>query len=353
MNTLFAGRFKSARIMNGLSLQTLAEKIGNRISRQALHKYEKGLSVPDSEVLGLLCDAFGVRPDFFSREAVIELGPIEFRKMARFPEKDQKKIIETTREFLSRYLELEEIMGLKNTFINPLEGMQVIESFEEIEKAAETIRDKWFVGHDPLGNVVELLENNNIKLIELNVKDEFDGLQTWIVGHNLPVIVLNTGKLKTTDRKRFTALHELAHLLLPLKGVPENLAEKYCHRFAGALLLPEKSAFSELGEKRIKISLQELGLLKLKYGISIQAIIYRAKDLNIISDYYTATLFKLINQMGWKLVEPYEYQGKEISNRFDQLIYRALSEEIISMSKAASLKNQKLAEFRSQSLLIG
>ena len=57
--------------------------------------------------------------------------------------------------------------------------------------------------------------------------------------------------------------------------------------------------------------------------------------------------------MGWKVDEPYKYEGKEESNRFDQLIFRALSEDIISMSKAASLNNMKLAEFRSKTLMVG
>jgi predicted HTH domain antitoxin len=60
----------------------------------------------------------------------------------------------------------------------------------------------------------------------------------------------------------------------------------------------------------------------------------------------------MVNQMNWKVDEPVEYDGIEASNRFDQLIYRALAEDQISMSKAASLKNQKLAEFRNETLLV-
>ena len=56
--------------------------------------------------------------------------------------------------------------------------------------------------------------------------------------------------------------------------------------------------------------------------------------------------------MNWKVDEPVGYDGIEESNRFDQLIYRALAEDQISISKAASLKNQKLAEFRNETLLV-
>jgi hypothetical protein len=56
--------------------------------------------------------------------------------------------------------------------------------------------------------------------------------------------------------------------------------------------------------------------------------------------------------MGWKVEEPYSYIGKESSGRFDQLLFRALSEDCISISKAAALKNMKLAEFRTKSMIV-
>lgn len=59
-----------------------------------------------------------------------------------------------------------------------------------------------------------------------------------------------------------------------------------------------------------------------------------------------------IGQSGYKTEEPYEYKGQEQSRRFTQLLFRALGEELISMSKAASLSNQKLAEFREKNLVI-
>lgn len=352
MNQLFAERFKSARLLNGFSLQDLSDNLGKKITRQALHKYEKGEVIPDSEMLDLICEALNVRPDYFTRETIVELGTINFRKLELFPSKEQNSIIERTREVLGRYLELEEILGLKKIFEHPAPDLR-INSPQDIEVFANEIRKQWKLGIGQIANVAELLEENNIKVLELDAKDGFDGLQTWVNGKEVPVIVLNVGKLKSNDRKRFTAFHELGHLLLPLDDIDDKLAEKYCHRFAGAMLFPEEAIKKEIGNKRNKISIQELGLLKGQYGISIQALIYRLAELDVISEHYKKYFFQYINQMGWKIEEPYEYEGKETSSRFEQLIYRALSEDIISMSKAASLKNMKLAEFRSKSLIVG
>jgi len=352
MKTQFSDRIRSARIMNGLSLQGLADKLENRISRQAIHKYEKGDALPDSQMMSLLCNALGVRPDYFTQETAVELGDINFRKIEKLPFRNQETIIERTREFLSRYIELEELIGIDDAFQNPIDILSIA-SEKDVRKAANDLRKKWNLFDKPIGNVVELLEDNHIKVLEMEADDEFDGLQTWIKERNIPVIVLNIAKLKSSDRKRFTALHELGHLLLPLDGISEKMAEKYCHAFAGEMLFPESAQLKELGLKRTKFSIQELGIIKQQYGISIQAIVYRAYSLNIISESYYKYFFQYINQMGWKREEPYEFNGFEKSLRFNQLIYRALSEDLISIGKAAALMNMKVSDFRIKMMIAG
>lgn len=353
MNQLFAERFKSARLMNGFSLQDLSNNLGNSISKQALHKYEKGKVLPDSEKMELLCNAFGLRPDYFTRDTLVELGEISFRKLVKFPKKEQYSIIERTKESLSRYLELEEILGVKKPFAHPVPDILKINSMEDVENFVIKVRKEWNIGINPIPNVAELLEENNIKVIEFETEDGFDGMQTWVNNKEVPVIALNIGKLTSDDRKRFTSLHELGHLLLPLSGVETKLKEKYCNRFAGAMMFPEEAVKHEFGENRKKISINELGIVKQQYGVSIQAIVYRLKDLGIISSHYMSYYFKYINEMGWKRDEPFKYKGKEHSDRFNQLIYRALFEDIISMSKAASFKNMKLSEFKTKFLNVG
>ncbi len=345
MNQIFADRFKSARVLNGLSLQDLADQLGNLVTRQALHKYEKGDVIPDSKMIRLLSNVLNVQPDFFFCETKVELGAIEFRKLKRLPAKDEYRIIEAVRDKLARYLELEEILSINVDFVNPLTNLSAITSFDEIEAAAQTVRERWGIGTCAVSNTIELLEDHHIKVVEVEAGDSYDGMQTWVNG-NIPVIAINKDKVKSADRKRFTVLHELGHLLLPLEGLPEAVKEKYCHQFAAALLLPKEAAIAELGLSRTKIMIPELGSIKKQYGISMQAIVMRAKDLNIVSESYSKQFFFLVKQMGWKVSEPVEYFGEESSNRFEQLVFRALAEELITTSKAASLSNQNHAAFR-------
>jgi len=353
MNTIFAERFKSARLLNGLSLQDLADALDNKISRQALHRYEKGEVIPDSEMLNLLCEVLHVRPDFFFRDTKVEIAEVEFRKLKKLPAKEEQKIIEQTREYLSRYLELEEIIGISGSFINVLADFRDITTYEQVNEAAELLREVWGLGSDHLSNVVELLEDNHIKVIELDVSVAFNGLQTWVNG-NIPVIAWNVNYNKKKDRIRFTLLHELGHLLFGDRfgDVSDKQKETLCHQFAGAMLLPESSLKTELGDHRNKIHFKELAHIKQHYGISMQAIIMRARDCGIINEHYTKQFFYMMNQMNWKVDEPVDYEGIEASGRFDRLLYRALAEELITMSKAAALKNMKLADFRKEALVV-
>lgn len=344
---IFAERFKSARLMNGFSLQDLADALGSTLSRQALHRYEKGEVIPDAEKINMLSKALNISPDYFFRTTKVEFSDIEYRKLSRMSQKDVAIINETTKEYLSRYLELEEIIGLPHSFDNPLKDFGKVTTYEQVNEAAELLRKEWSLGTGPIFNIVELLEDKNIKVVKLDVNEDFDGLQTFVNG-DIPVVAYNVRKANKPDRIRFTLLHELAHLLLKFGDITERKKETLCHQFSGAILLPEETIKVELGAHRNKLSTLELGNIKKQYGISMQAIVMRAKVCGIINDHYTKQFFFFMKQMNWRVDEPVEYQGAEESNRFDQLLFRALIEDQISMSKAASLSNQSLAEFKKQ-----
>jgi Zn-dependent peptidase ImmA (M78 family)/DNA-binding XRE family transcriptional regulator len=345
IKSIFAERFKSARLMKGFSLQDLADAMGNQLSRQALHRYEKGEVLPDSERIHLLSKALAVSPDYFFRSTQVELGEVEYRKLSKLPPREAAAIREKTREYLSRYLELEEILDLSHQFQHPLEDFGLVSTFDQVHRAAQLLRNRWNLGNGALYNVVEILEDKNIKVVRLDVDEDFDGLQTFVNG-TIPVVAYNTKKANKPDRIRFTLLHELAHLLLSFNDISLKQKETLCHQFAGAMLLPEDTLKSELGSHRNKLSTTELGNIKKQYGISMQAIVMRAKDCGIINEHYTRQFFFFMKQMNWKVDEPVEYSGVEESNRFEQLLFRALIEDQISMSKAAALCNMPLAEFK-------
>ncbi|MEX2633688.1 MAG: XRE family transcriptional regulator [Balneolales bacterium] len=346
-----SNRIKHARLMRGLSLQGLSDKMDNKVSKQALHKYEKGTVEPDLDMVQDIAEALDLKPDYFYREVSVEIKDIAFRKLTSLTKKGRNRIIETARDYLSRYLELEQIIGKQPSVKNPLEEF-TINSKEDVEEAAQKLRQVWKLGTDPLYNVLELLEDQGIKVIELEGDDSIDGFSTW-VNQAIPVIGLNSQKRESLDRYRFTVLHELAHLLLDLERFSSKEQEKLCHYFAGAMLLPFSTIEHELGLKRKKISLEELKAIKKQYGISMQATVYRLKDLSIISEDAYRNFFRFMARTGYKKDESglAVYNGEEASLRFDQLLGQALAEQYITVSKAAALKNLRITQFRKEFLL--
>jgi len=338
----FGERLKSARKMSGFSMAVLADKAGQAVTKQAISKYEKGLMNPGGDALIALSRALGVKSDYFFRPQKVSLGDLEFRKKSRLGRKEEERIKYRTLDFLERYLEIEDILSDRAVFKNPLSDPNIRKP-EDAEKADLEVRRKWKLGEAPISNLMELLEAKGIRIHEIETDDNFIGISAW--AEDIPVIAVRSQN--DLLRKRFTISHELGHILLNIhKNNDQRTREKLCHIFAGAFLLPEKVIKAELGEQRSKIALWELKKIKGIYGISIQAVMARTRHLGIISEHIYRNFCISVNTQGWKTDEPGEYLGKEHANRFDQLVYRAAAEEIITFSRAAELLNLPLSEFR-------
>lgn len=350
-NAIFCQRLRSARTMAGLSLKGLADRMGNQVTRQALHQYEQGGFMPDSRILGSLCRALGVRPDDLFREPTVLLDRLAFRKLQNFSEKVRRSLEEQAKVAIERYLELEQLLHLKTEFHLDTRH-QPIRTALQVENFAEAFRHRLQLGMGPIPNVLGLLEDHQIKVIELDSAHGFAGCSTWGASGNVPVIILNSRVLNHPEEKRLTALHELGHLLMNLKGLSEREQEQHCHRFASAVLLPAKGLITETGVVRNNLYLQEIGEVKKQFGIPLPVILERMLDLNIIRRSSFMKLksgLKGINGPGTE-PEAYRYVGIEESRRFRQLLLRALAEEVISMSKASTLAGMRLAEFRQKFL---
>ncbi len=344
MKEIFSKRLKSARTLAALSQDELVEKMGNIVSKNAISKYEKGEMMADSTILLALSKALNVKPDYFFRPFTVAIEKVEFRKKQRLSVKDVNAIKQNVTDFVERYIEVEQFLNIASSFSNPVKNIAVY-TMHDVENVALQVRSEWKLGLSALPNVIDLLEDKEIKVIEIDAPDEFDGFSGW-ADSKIPVIVIN--KNYNVERKRLTALHELGHLILNLDdNISDKEKEKLCFKFAGAMLIPEPTFRKEIGDIRSHFSKPELVAVKETYGISIQAIMARAKDLGIINESQFISFRKWISHnrteegLG-------AYCGMEQAFRFKQLIYRAAAEEIISLSKAANLSNQKLAEFRKE-----
>ena len=142
-------------------------------------------------------------------------------------------------------------------------------------------------------------------------------------------------------RQRFTIAHELGHLLLDFKN--DDIKEKLCNRFASALLMPKEAVVCEVGTFRSNISFCELEAFKQEYKVSDAAIIYRLKDLNIISDYlYKKLSIYISKHIGKDDPSPIE---PEKSYQFKRLVHKLEVSHIISVQKACEYLGVTLNEY--------
>lgn len=335
MAASLGGRIKLARKASGMSLRELAERVG--ISAMAISKYERGILNPSSVVLIRLANALSVKSEFFFRKAPEDASLMLYRKHASLQKKEEDAINAKIQDWLERYLEIESFLK-ESSHDFDLNNKWQIYRLDEIEDISNRIRKDWNLGLDPIENLIDTLEQHSIKIFQIGFDKNFDAC-TFMQG-GYPVIAVNASF--SGDRQRFSIAHELGHIVLGVGN--EELIEKAAHRFAGAFLLPKDAAFQELGEKRSSLSLDELYLVKHKYGISMQATVYRAKDLNIINENIFNQLFREFSVKGYRQVEPGEPLAAEKPKRMQRLVLRLLSEGIISKSRAEELYQGDLFE---------
>lgn len=325
-------RIKQARKAKNTSLRNLAKKAG--VSAMAISKYERDLDTPSSGVLLRLAKALDVSVDFLFRPNTVSVHLQAYRKHATLGVKEQEAIQMQIQEWLERYLEVESLFPNEQRAVNlPIYPIQEIEQVEEIVIA---LRKEWNLGFDPIENLTQVLEDQGIKVGLISGFEHFDSC--IFVADNIPVIVSKADL--PGDRQRFNLGHELGHLVLNIgEGIDPESA---CHRFVGAFLVPAQAAIFELGRKRTALGIEELYLLKHKYGMSMQAWVYRAKDLGIISEHTATRLFQSFRAKGWHRQEPGEALPSEKPLRMERLIDRALAEDLISRSRAQELLGRPL-----------
>jgi len=333
-------RIKMARRGAQMSLRALAKEVG--VSAQAISKYERGLDIPSSPVLLRLSRALNVKSEYFFRPTEVSVSITSYRRLASLGRKKEQAISVRIQEWLERYMEVERLFPSEfhGSFSWPAGLNRHISSSEEVERVAKDLRRSWELGLDPIENIVQLLEDKGIKIGLIDGYEGFDACTFW-ANEEIPVIAVN--RRLQGDRQRFNVAHELGHLVLePAENVNVEYAAR---RFAGAFLVPEEMVRFELGEARSSCDLHELHLLKHKYGLSMQGWIYRAKDLNILSEPAAIRLFRIFRRRGWYEQEPGDQIPIEEPDRMKRLVLRALTEDLISKSRASELLGEPLLQF--------
>lgn len=334
-----AARLKAIRTAHGLTLDELSAAMGGVVTKQALSKYERGASAPTPRVLVALAKALSVKAIELIADPAVDVRIVAFRKRASFPKGTQHALESQVALGLERRVELQELIGQRCAGDVPLQAYAV-GSLNDVEAAAEGLRHHWHLGRDPLGQMVDVLEDHCFHVVGVDAPEKFDGMSAVaeVAGHPVAAAVVTCNGV-CGERQRLSLGHELGHLVLsPSENVDE---EKAAYRFGAAFLAPRETLLGDVGPRRTDITSDELFILKQRFGMSVAALLYRLRDLGVISERYSQEWWRYIGRMGWRKQEPQEMPPEE-PRWLAQSALHAFSEGLITKTQAEQLLGRRI-----------
>ncbi|MEN7432386.1 XRE family transcriptional regulator [Chromobacterium sp. TRC.1.1.SA] len=327
-------RLEQALSARGLTKGQLASLVG--VAASTVTKWCKGDQFPEAEAFDRLALVLNVQAEWLARPMLPPVTPPLYRSNANALKSARAKLeahTEWAQEIallLSNYVDYPKLNIPKRSFIDP---EQI--SSADIEAAAEECRALWQLGKGPIQNLVLAAEGAGVLVIRQETEiSVIEGLSAWSQPLGCPIILLAADKANGF-RSRFDLAHEIGHLVLH-KHIPKtddkeryNLMEKQAHRFAGALLLPAETFANEV---RIPSNLDNLLILKQRWGVSVAAMMMRLHALGLLSDDERLLLFKRRSARWGSKAEPGDDQWEpELPRLLRRTIELLINEGVLSV----------------------
>lgn len=316
----YGERLRNARMFRGLTLTELAKRTD--ISKQSLSLYENDNNVPDySRVRALAVELNFPFEYFFQKDNYIsKTETTYFRSFASATKKDRTaqsiklEYVAKMYEILLEYISFPDMNLPSIDFVgyDDVFECESVDAVQEIENIADRVREYWGIGSAPIKDLQYLLEKNGIIVTGFDTnEDKIDAFsqRTIVANDDVYFIAVALGD-RPEGRIRFDMAHELGHILLhPWSEDLETITkeefkarERQANMFASAFLLPKDSFGKDVAS--YPTDLKYYLFLKNKWKVSIQAMIYRAHQLDIISDNQYQYMMRQVSKNGWRLKEP-------------------------------------------------
>lgn len=300
-------RLVAMRELLGWTQGEMAEETG--ISPSALSQAERGDTTLSASNIVSVAEFLGVSPEAFVEqpEPRVDLVP-QFRHLRRTPKREQRR----AKQLVYATAQVAQVLQQSVQFPEPFEcdeavdpDLPIEEAKKQVERAAAQAREALDVPpHDPIGDdVMGLLEAGGITVVRDPDTDEDIDAYSAIVD-DLPIIVLYGGDDCVWDRDNYNLAHELGHLVMhrgTRRDPGTRTVEAQAHRFAGAFLGPKKAIRSQLPTD---LDWGRYLQLKRTWGLSMAALVRRAKDLDVIDDATYTRAMKQRSSYGWRFKEP-------------------------------------------------
>lgn len=332
----FAGqRLRLARYRACLTARELAERSG--VTPSAISQYETGRAVPTLPVVAALAMACGVSRDYFSALtrpiSPSGLDGTHFRSLRSTTKQARGRAFYWAEAVLDLADALEQFVELPATNL-PATPLPADASVEDIEGAVAALRLHWQLPVGPVGNLVRQMESQGILVAALSSADRGVDAYSHFQGAR-PVVVLATDK-NDAARSRFDAAHELGHLLCHPDADPGAKQEQQAHAFAAELLMPRREIHAALPRR---FDLNAYAKLKHIWGVSIHALLYRARALEVISEpAFRRSMMTLSRDYG-RTNEPFPLPAREqpVLLRMAVDVAQGLGADLVELADRAHL----------------
>jgi Zn-dependent peptidase ImmA (M78 family) len=229
---------------------------------------------------------------------------------------------------LERRLALIDKLGIAHVF--PFESAETpIGDVSSAEYVAGELRHAWNLGGGPISSIVDTLESKGVHLIDIDTERKFDGLAVIAMDEYGESVACGIAARREVSRarQRMSHAHELGHLSMRVvDGVDDEAAARL---FAGAFLYPADAVRAEFGSRRNRITADELLGAKKRWGMSIQGVLHRLRDLEVIDETSYKWWCMYINRVGWRTDEPGD-EPREYSTWIETYAHRAAAEGLIA-----------------------
>lgn len=318
-------RLRIARERRGLTQKALAEASG--LTSKTISTYEKAgiFNALASDTMERIACVLGYPIEFFQVRITPTLPPeaVSFRAMTKLSAQKRDSALAAGKlaQELSQWIE--EQFRLPEPDIPECS----FDGYSEPEQAARYVRECWGVGELSISNMVHLLESHGVRVFSLAENCiEVDAFSFWM--DEKPYILLNT--MKTPERSRFDAAHELGHLVLHKHSTNNGReAEMEADRFASSFLMPDRSILASVPRMP---PLELLISLKHRWKVSLAALVRRTFDLGLSTEWHYRQLSIELARRGYRTSEPQGMDMREKSLVLDK-VFMALRSQGIKRSK--------------------
>ena len=310
-------RLTQARQLAGKTKKDVAASVG--VTAAAVGQYESGMTKPRPDLIPRLAGELRVPIAFFISgrpHARLDASGAHFRNLRSARAWQRDKAIAHVKQVWELTLALEKRVQLPAVDLPGFAGGEVhsgVDLPRSPGDAARALRASWQLGDGPISHLVRHLEARGI-VVDAPLPSRADReVDAFSIAYLRPIMVLTANRTDDVYRWRFTAAHELGHLLLHGDTAPgDTQHEREADAFAAEFLTPRDSILPDLPAR---VDLRKLVELRQVWGVSVDSLLYRCREVGLLSDQAAGRawrrLAELRHQPGFATESVLRYPGEQ------------------------------------------